>query len=267
MDHPLAAPSWRAHFLQAARAGRAAARRARGRLPSDCPLCGGRASGGRLCPGCESDVVRSMRDPGLPRCGRCALPLPAPAAVCPGCARRPPAFARAVAGFDYVAPADLLVLQLKNGLRLARAPLLAGLLAQSVRAAAEPLPADAVLVPVPASRASLRRRGFNPAGEIARALAAELHRPLRPQWLARVRESAKQSTLGRDARLRGPQGAYASPPGLPPCAVALVDDVMTTGSTLDAAARALRRAGVREVVALAAARVPHPGGGQGRLAQ
>jgi len=207
--------------------------------------------------GCQADVVGSMRGSGVARCRRCALPL-AVAGTCPDCARRPPAYSRTVAGFDYVPPADLLILQLKNGRRYGRARLLSALLAGSLRVASEPLPADAVLVPVPASRASLRMRGFNPAGEIARWLAAELDRPLRPHWLVRTRESAKQSTLGRAARLRARQGVFACPLDLPPCAVALVDDVMTTGGTLDAAARALRRRGAREVIALVAARVPPP---------
>jgi len=255
---------------QAGRARHAAAvlaacgRRAVERLPSDCPLCAGRAHGGLLCPGCEADVVGSMRAPATRRCRRCALPLADPpgsagaVGACADCVRRPPAYSRTVAGFDYVPPADLLVLQLKNGRRYGRARLLSALLAGSLRAAFDALPPDTVLVPVPASRASLRMRGFNPAGELARWLAADLGLPLRPRWLVRARESAKQSTLGRAARLRGRQGVFACPLDLPPCAVALVDDVMTTGGTLDAAARALRGRGAREVIALVAARVPPP---------
>jgi predicted amidophosphoribosyltransferase len=118
-----------------------------------------------------------------------------------------------------------------------------------------------VLVPIPAARVSLRRRGFNPAAELARALSAQTGLPLRQQWLVRVGQGPKQSTLSREARLRGATGVYACPVQVPPCRVALVDDVMTTGSTLDAAARVLRAAGAASVMALVAARAPVEDGG------
>lgn len=230
-------------------------------MGSDCPMCGNRARGGRLCPGCLADVVATMH-PTQPRCPRCALRLGPDAASCPDCARRLPALVRTVAAFDYEAPADLLMARFKNELRHGLAEVLADLIAAALAApGVAPLPADAVLVPIPASRMSLRRRGFNPAAEIARALSRETGLALRPGWLARVRHGPKQSTLGRDARLRGAMGVYACPGPVPACTVALVDDVMTTGSTLDAAARELLAAGAQEVIGLVAARAPVDDGG------
>jgi len=229
-------------------------------LPSDCPLCGLSARGGDLCAACLDDVRGSIHDaPG--RCARCWLALPRADMVCPDCTTQPPAFARAMAAFDYTPPMDALVRALKTELKLNRAGLLGRLLAESVRQIPDlpkALPNIAALVPIPAACASLRQRGFNPATEIARTLAAQLHIPVQTNWLIRTRESGKQSQLGRRARQRGAVGLYRCPHKLPPVWVAVVDDVMTTGSTMHAAAQALRAAGAAGVMALAAARTPYP---------
>lgn len=231
------------------------ARRAVRSLPADCPLCGLPARGGDLCPGCAGDL-RASADDAPARCGHCWLALPRAGMACPDCAARAPAFARAVAAFDYAPPLDGLVLALKNGMRLGSAGLLGRMLADAARARAD-LPVLAALVPVPASRASLRRRGFNPAAEIARTLGVALDVPVRPQWLVRTRESGKQSQLGRTDRRRGADGLYRCPQSLPPAWVAVVDDVMTTGSTLHAAATALKDAGAAGVIGLVVARTPY----------
>ncbi len=236
------------------------AARLRALVPSDCPLCAARARGGLLCAACEEGICQTARNPpalGLPwRCGRCALPLPEHDTACPDCAGRAPVFERTVVAFDYAPPADALVLQLKNGRRYGRADLLGNLLAEAVRHHAQPLPAGTVLVPIPASFASLRRRGFNPAAEIARALGRDLALPVRHDLLRRRREQPKQSGLGRQDRRRSAQGLYAGAPPARGLAIGLVDDVMTTGSTMHAAAAALRMAGAASVVALAVARTP-----------
>ena len=212
----------------------------------DCPLCGARVRGARLCAGCEADVTRSCREPGA-RCPRCAQRLRQPAPLCAGCLSRPPAYLRAIVAREP--PGVALIGQLKTRLRLSLAPVLARLLPSP----GGTLPADAVLAAVPASRASLRRRGMNPAMEIARSLATALDLPLRPGALLRLRETPRQrerrAALAGVFRGQGVRGRH----------VALVDDVMTTGSTAEAAAQALLAAGALSVIVLAVARTPGRG--------
>ncbi len=222
------------------------------RVPCDCPLCGARVRGARLCEGCEADLAG---EPSLPRCPRCALRLGLAAPHCAACLGPPRAFARTIAAFDYEPPADTLISQLKTQLRLSAAPVLARLLAQAVRRQGL-APHGLLLIPVPSSRASLRRRGMNPAAEIARGLSAQLAWPLACAALRRRRDTPRQTALGRQARLRGAAGVFHCVRDLPGRHVGLVDDVMTTGSTADAAARALLAAGAVSVTVLVAARTP-----------
>ncbi|MFY4261202.1 ComF family protein [Achromobacter xylosoxidans] len=227
-------------------------RRLLARVPCDCPLCGARVAGARLCEGCETDLADASF---APRCPRCALRLEPDALHCAACLARPPAFVRTIAAFDYEAPADTLIGQLKTQLRLSAAPVLARLLAHAVWC--EPPAQALLLVAVPSSRASLRRRGMNPAAEIARSLAAQLGWPLLRAALRRRRETPRQTALGRQARLAGARGVFHCPHDLRGRHVGLVDDVMTTASTADAAARALLAAGAASVTVLVAARTPH----------
>lgn len=251
---------------------RAATRAGMAQVPTDCPLCSGAACGGNLCAPCEADLTQGRREnpaaasPRTPlgstlwpwHCPRCALVLAQPESDCPDCAVRLPAFARTVVAFDYVAPADALVLQLKAGRRYGGAGLLGRLLARAVRAA-PPLAPGTVLVPIPAGRASLRTRGFNPAAEIARTLAAELACPLQSGWLNIGVEASRQHGQTREARLRAAPARFRAAEPVRGYHVAVVDDVMTTGSTIHAAALALQAAGAASVAALVVARAPHPG--------
>lgn len=256
-------------------------RRLLSRLGCDCPLCGARVAGARLCAGCQADILAGPPG-GLARCPRCALRLQGSGQHCAACLAEPQAFSRTVAAFDYAPPGDALVLMLKTQLRISMAPVLARMMAQAVREAAAQtgaqavgipgssvsgataecrhciavLPPDLLLVPIPASRASLRQRGMNPAAEIARSLAAELALPPPRLLLARRRETPRQATLGRRARQRGAAGLFVCTGPVRGRHVAVVDDVMTTGSTVGAAATALMAAGAASVIVLVAARTP-----------
>lgn len=144
---------------------------------------------------------------------------------------------------------------LKTRLRLSMAPVLARLLAAEVLRHGG-LPVGSLLVPVPAGRASLRLRGMNPAGEIARSLAAQLALPLARGALRRRRETPRQTSLGRRARQQGATDLFLASSRVLGRHVAVVDDVMTTGSTAQAAASALLAAGAASVTILVAARTP-----------
>lgn len=225
----------------------------RKRIPAPCALCGGRSRGGALCAPCKADVIGPAA---AGRCIRCALALNA-GLQCPDCALRVPAYDYAIAAFDYAPPADALVLQLKQSLRWALAGLLGELLAEAVRRDPRGLPPGTTLVPVPSTTPALRRRGFNPAAEIARAVGRVLDVPVRNVLAPGASYVVQQSTLSRVGRQQGAHGKFQVRHPVAGMAVALVDDVMTTGSTLHAAALALREAGAGRVVALAVARTPH----------
>jgi len=120
-----------------------------------------------------------------------------------------------------------------------------------------PLPRPDALLPLPLHRARLRRRGYDQALELAKPLAQALELPLRDDILIRQRDTAPQSRLDAKQRRRNLRGAFVVREGAElPAHLVLIDDVMTTGATLHAAADALRRAGVERVDAWVCARVP-----------
>jgi ComF family protein len=124
------------------------------------------------------------------------------------------------------------------------------------REAARTAPAvPRLVVPVPQHPRRLRVRGFNPAALLARSVARELAAPFDPVLLERVRDTSSQTGLTRNQRRRNVHGAFRVRPGrVVPARLLLVDDVVTTGSTLAAAARVLRRAGARRIDAVCVAR-------------
>ncbi len=168
-----------------------------------------------------------------------------------------PAFDRVVAALDYVPPVDHLVLQFKNAGKFQHARFMAEMLAQALWHAGPQAERITIVLPVPSSRRALRRRGFNPAGEIARQLAVRLGLAYRPDVLLRRGEGASQKQLGRLART-GPQtGRYQCVGPVEGAVVGVVDDVLTTGATLHAVAQALKEAGAAKVVGLVVARTPY----------
>ena len=217
-----------------------------------CLVCG--EAGGEawdLCPTCAAALPWQGR-----ACRRCALPLPEAedgGATCGACLATPPPLDAVHAACQYTAPVDRLLPRFKFHEDLAAGRLLAQLMADAFGA----LPRPDALVPVPLHVSRLRRRGYDQALELAKPLARALHVPLRDTLLCRIRATAAQSERDAAARQRNVRGAFAvTPAAALPRHVVLVDDVMTTGATLHAAARALRRAGVERVDAWVCARVP-----------
>lgn len=199
--------------------------------------------GKNLCPGCESTLPRLLQ-----ACPRCAIAYDHPDVVgtCGECQRRPPAQDRTVALYRYAPPVDHFIRALKFHRELGLARLLGERLA--VRLAEASTRPD-LLVPVPLHAARLRERGYNQALEIARVVARRLAIPLDAHLLVRTRATAPQSDLPIAGRRKNVKGAFAvrGKNCLAGQHVALLDDVMTTGNTVHAAARALRKAGAREV--------------------
>lgn len=219
--------------------------------PARCLVCG--ESGHDrldLCLAC-TDALPWNRN----ACLRCAMPLSHPAPACGGClqTRRRPVLTETHATCLYAFPVDRLLPRFKFHQDLAAGRLLAQLMLQAFAG----LPRPDALVPVPLHRRRLRRRGYDQSLELARSLARALALPLRDRMLQRCRATAPQSRLGADARRHNLRGAFAvaESPALP-AHVMLIDDVMTTGATLQAAASALRRAGVQRVDAWVCARAP-----------
>lgn len=200
-------------------------------VPPRCVLCGGPGQRGRelwgldLCPYCEA---------------ACPRPAPRPAPEHPG----GPDATRAL--FVYADPVDRLVTGLKFRGELACARVLGTLLARHIQAAATRPPQ--VLVPMPLHAARYRERGFNQAEVLAAHVAARTGVPLDTSLLQRVRATAPQTTLSAAQRRHNCAGAFTVRPGRHASArIALLDDVLTTGSTASAAIEALRAAGARHV--------------------
>ena len=226
-------------------------------LATQCELCRQWTQGDALCADCEARFAQ----PRL-RCACCALPAGTAVARCGGCLATPELpYSSTVAAVDYAFPWDGLVTAFKFGGRVDLAEALARRLADAVAASS---PHDATWVlPVPLSPARLAERGYNQAWELARRVALLRGLPSDATLLQRPIDTAHQTGLDRAARAANLAGSFMVDPTrraeLAGRAVALVDDVMTTGATVAAAAAVLRRAGAARVSVWVFARTPAPG--------
>ena len=199
-------------------------------LDQDCALCGAR-SRALVCERCDVAVPR------------CDVISPRIAAV-----------DDVVALFHYRFPMDRVVQRFKYAGDLA----LGRWLAQKLAARAALADRPSLIVAPPSTKERLRRRGFNPALEIAKAVARELRVTCALEGLVRTRETTPQPGLTRTQRRRNLQGALACAADMNGLHVALVDDVLTTGATAEASARVLKKAGAERVSVWVVARTPEP---------
>ena len=218
--------------------------------PPVCQLCGGRGLGPEICRGCYRDLPRALH-----ACPSCARPTVV-AGRCSQCVRKQPVFTIALAPFIYAFPVDRMIRRLKYRGRLPHARLFGELLGHAARRL-ERRPAG--LVPVPLHRRRLRQRGFNQAREIASAAARVAAIPLLDRVCFRRIDTPLLWPLDPAERRACLSGAFECL-AVPPARVAVVDDVLTTGSTVTALARVLRQAGAREIQIWAVARSPGTAG-------
>ena len=226
-------------------------------LPPRCLGCGTLVEEpGTLCGRCW----RGIDFLAPPCCAACGHPfeyaLP-DTTLCAACMWRRPAYDRARAVFRYDAASRGLVLGFKHGDRTYAAPAFARWLA---RAGAVPLRDTAVIVPVPLHRWRLFRRRYNQSALLAQALGRLTGIEVAPDMLVRRRNTRSQARLDPPARRRNVQGAFALRPAadVDGRRVLLIDDVLTTGATVEACARSLRRGGAAAVDVLTLARVVRP---------
>jgi ComF family protein len=206
-----------------------------------------------LCPAC-AEIFSPC---GAPRCLRCALPLDTETPLCGECLRNPPPWEGIAAYGLYQGELRNALLRLKFGGEFVMASLLGACLSKIAPA----LPPDALLA-VPQHPVHLRQRGFNQAHEIAKALHRQTGLPLRADLLRRTEPHIPQTGLSAAARRRNTRQMFEAASQVRGLTLWLVDDVMTTGVTMRAAARALREGGARETLVLVVARTPREASGE-----
>ncbi|PPR24408.1 MAG: hypothetical protein CFH40_00859 [Alphaproteobacteria bacterium MarineAlpha10_Bin3] len=228
-------------------------------LPARCMACGETVDGeGALCSQCWLGI-RFLSEPACACCGfpfEYAVP---DRTLCIACTRRPPAFDRARAVFAYDDASRGLVLAFKHADRIHHGPAFGRWLART--GAALVVDAD-LIVPVPLHRWRLFHRRYNQAGLLAQALGREAGKLVSVDLLVRRRRTRTQGRMSRSARIRNIQGAFKLRDGrraaVGGARILLIDDVLTTGATVEECSRVLKRAGARAVHVLTLARVVRP---------
>ncbi len=208
-----------------------------------------------LCAACRQDLV-VLQD----SCRGCGLPLPRAIAksgtgikaACGQCLQQPPAFDACYSLFEYAPPLSRLLHGFKYQGKLAQGQILAALFARYIKDQVKPMPE--IIIPVPLHKARLRERGFNQATEIGRYLARYLAVPIAYDICERHKPTQQQSGLSAVERRANLRQAFRLRQRLVAKHIALVDDVMTTGATINALARLLKQQGAESVQAWVVAR-------------
>ena len=212
-----------------------------------CLLCGAWSSNEAWCAACDAALPYLN----AAHCPVCALPT-LNGAVCGKCLSHPPHYTRTVAVYAYAYPLNKLVLDLKHGEKLPLADSLGKRLAQSV------LVRPDCIIAMPLHPTRLRERGFNQSQQLAQVVGKCMKIPVLPLACQRIINTPSQATLPFSKRKKNVRQAFICKAALAGKHVAVVDDVMTTGATLDALALTLLHAGATEVSAWVVARtLPH----------
>lgn len=212
-------------------------------MSPECVLCGlprQRLAEHAACDGCLADLPLTVASDVCPQCGQAG----SGGATCGRCLKHPPEFTRTFAALDYRFPADAVLQRYKYAGDFSLTPLLAFALTQRLATAPR---VDMILV-APLAATRLRERGFNQVLELAKPVARALAIKLEAHALTKPKGTAHQAELPFKARKANIRGAFACAIKLPK-RVAIVDDVMTTGATMNELAKVARAAGAEDVSA------------------
>lgn len=225
-------------------------------LPHHCAICTFISKHG-ICEACHADYFPSNRV----RCLQCGIPLLSSCIDirCGACLKEPPYFDRTLVSCDYIAPVDSLVLGLKFGRNLRFAKIISEQLAPIVIQHLANISTNShIFCPVPLSRQRLITRGFNQSLEIAKHLKLPANIRLVPNLVWRLKDTLQQSSLHPDDRYHNVRGAFFANPEFRETIegkhLIVIDDVITTGTTLNEMARVLKQAGAISVSNLVFAR-------------
>ena len=207
-------------------------------MPQNCLLCNVEAGPAILCPDCLVDLPVATKL----ACPVCAQPT-ASSDSCGSCLRRPPSFKRTMVAYQYAFPLDQLVHALKYQHQFAVIDTLTAPLIAAIREA--PLPDAVIAMPLHPQR--LRERGFNQSMLLARHISHQLQLPLLTAACNRTRNTPPQTTLPIRQRQQNLRGAFTCGSSVANRRIAIIDDVMTSGSSLESLAAALLDAGASEV--------------------
>lgn len=220
-------------------------------LPGICLLCGVKTYRRLdLCHYCESDLPWLKHS-----CIRCALPLPQHQSICGKCQTNSPAWNRLFCPFTYAPPVDYLIHQLKYRHNLVAGQVMGSLLAMHIKLqSGSNAPLPQFIVPVPLHRNRLKERGYNQAVELANVISDLLQIPVDTRVCRRIKDTPAQQFLSRSERKTNIKGAFSLEKSVSGCHVALVDDVMTTGSTVTEICQLLLEAGTQTIDVFSVAR-------------
>ncbi len=220
-------------------------------IPTCCRFCQRleRHGTANICDTCLTGFERIQY-----QCSRCGMPLETQSARCGNCLRQPPAFDAAFSAFMYKPPVSQMITKIKQGRDQSALPALSKLFCSHLRRQTFYPSLKATILPIPLHWRRYLVRGFNQSLSISRLVGSELNLPVSHELLKRNKYSHSQQGLNRSVRLKNLHCAFEASVKVKDGTYILMDDVMTTGATMNAAAIALKKAGAKKVYAWSLAR-------------